>query len=113
MTPMNCSSLTLRCAVACALLLATFALAPAAEPPPNEDEHTRLVQEYMAKRAEWVALREREMPKIKAAKDKAQRRSLERKLDEDVQRLKAQSAEFSARVRAAEKAKRDRKSPAK
>lgn len=110
---MHFPSFPLRCALVGAMLLATAALARAAEPPPIEDEHTRLVQEYMAKRAEWVALREREMPKIKAAKDKAQRRALERKLDEDVQRLKAQSAELSARMRSAEKAKRDRKSPAK
>lgn len=92
----------------CAAALATAAFAQSAGSPSAEDEHTRLMQEYMAKRAEWVALRAQEYEKIKKAKDAKTKEALLKKLDADVQKLRGAAADLAARVKASNDAKKNK-----
>lgn len=91
----------------CGLVFATILLAQSSGAAGTEDESTRLMQEYMAKRAEWVALRAREMERAKHAKETKARSAILKKLDDDERVLRAASAELAARLKAALEAKKN------
>jgi hypothetical protein len=95
-------------AAGCAVALAAAMFAQSVGSPADEDEHTRLVQEYMAKRAAWVALRAQEYEKAKKAKDPKTKEAILRKLDADVQKLRNDAAELAARVKASGEAKKNK-----
>lgn len=92
------------------LLLAAVLCAPVA-PAQTEDPHTRLVQAYMARRAEWVALRAREQKRAKEAKDDQERKSILQKLAADERPLRAAAAELARQVRDSEKARQPEAPP--
>lgn len=92
----------------CAIALVTSSIALAAGASPAEDEHTRLMQEYMAKRAEWIALREREGEKIKQAKDEKAKQVILKKLDEDERVLRAAAADLATRLKASAESKKNK-----
>ncbi len=66
------------------------------------------MQQYMAKRAEWVALRAREMGLAKQTKETKARSAILKKLDEDERVLRAASAELAARLKASIEAKKNK-----
>lgn len=94
-----------------ALLIAAVSAVPAPAQTAKADnagveEHSRLVQAYMARRAEWVALREREQKRARDAKDDQERKRILRKLDDDEHALRAASATLARQVHEAEQARR-------
>ncbi|MFZ5493764.1 MAG: hypothetical protein ACOZE5_00320 [Verrucomicrobiota bacterium] len=93
----------LRLLVLC-LLSSVFCLPTFAQ---TQDESTRLMQEYMARRAEWVELRRAALDKVKAAKDDKERKQHRDKLAEDEKPVLARMAEAARAYQAVEKAKRD------
>lgn len=88
---------------------------PAAEVPSaaGTDETSRLMQEYMARRAEWVAVRKEALDKVKAAGSDAAKKQIKDKLANDEKPLRAKVDEAARAYRAAEKAKRDQNEQAK
>jgi len=77
----------------------------------TQDEHTRLMQEYMARRAEWVELRRAALDKVKAAKDDKEKKQHFDKLADDEKPLLAKMGEAGRAYQAAEKAKREQLAP--
>jgi hypothetical protein len=75
----------------------------------TEVEETRLVQEYLAKRAEWVALRARETEKAKRTKEEKARDQILKKLDADERVLRAAAADLAGRVREAQRRRNEGK----
>lgn len=92
-----------------AALALVFALAA---PPPllaqTQDEYTRVMQEYMARRAEWVALRRDALDQIKGAKDENEGQQRRAKLAEDEKPALARMGEAARAVQTAEQARRER-----
>lgn len=76
-----------------------------------QDESTRLMQEYMARRAEWVELRRVAFEKIKATNDDKEKKKHRDKLAEDEKPILAKVGEAARAYKAAEKAKRDQMAP--
>ena len=101
--------------ILCALLLSIVGLslsaqnqaAPVGEGGAVLDENTRLMQEYMARRAEWIELRRAALDKVKASKDDKEKKQHRDKLAEDEKSILARMAEAARAYQAAEKAKRD------
>lgn len=91
------------------LLTLTFTLTlPSLAFAQTQDETTRLMQEYMARRAEWVELRKVALDKVKTAKDDKEKQQHRDKLTEDEKPILAKVAEAARVYQAAEKAKRDK-----
>lgn len=89
------------------------AILPCRLPSQTQDESARLMQEYMARRAEWVALRRAALDDAKAAKDDKEKKQRLAKLAEDEKPVLARVAEAARAYQAAEKAKRDQLEAAK
>lgn len=87
---------------------------PAPTPlPAGMDENVRLMQEYMARRAEWLDVRRATLDKVKVAKnDKGKQQQLD-KLAEDEKPLLTKMGEAARAYQAAEKAKRDAQAASK
>jgi hypothetical protein len=66
------------------------------------------MQEYMAKRAEWVALRAREYEKVKGTDDAKLKKAILKKLDEDERVLRAAAADLASRLKASAEAKKNK-----
>lgn len=77
-------------------------------PPAVLDENTRLMQEYVARREEWVALRRAALAKVKEAKDGKEKKQHFEKLAEDEKPALARMGE-AARAYQAEKTKREQR----
>ena len=90
----------------CVLVLSTFLFAQLSaadsKTPATVDQ---LEQQYMAKRAEWVALRSVAMEKIREAKTEAEKRSIREKLTADEHVLRAASANLGRQLREAKQTK--------
>lgn len=71
------------------------------------DENTRLMQDYMARRAEWVAVRQKALDQVKDAKTPAEKKQHLDKLADDEKPLLAKMGEAARAYKAAEKTKRD------
>jgi hypothetical protein len=78
-----------------------------AAPSATLDENTRLMQEYMARRAEWIELRRAALDKVKAAKDEKEKKQHRDKLAEEEKPILAKVNEAARAYRDAEKAKHD------
>lgn len=80
--------------------------------PPAIDEHTRLVQQYMAERAKLVEARAASKTKIKDAKARNDKTSL-KKAEQDVRQLEtdfaAKNADLVRQIRAENDAKKPKR----
>lgn len=94
-----------------ALAQSTAGNSAAAASNAGVDEHARLMQAYMAKRAEWVALRDMERKRANATKDTGRRQAILLQLDEDERILRLEAAELARQLKAAAKKKQDDSKP--
>lgn len=85
--------------------------APVAGNNVGVDEHSRIMQAYMAKRAEWIELREVERKRANAAKDVTQRQNILRQLDEVERVLRSEAADLARQLKASAKKKQDDAKP--
>jgi hypothetical protein len=74
-----------------------------------EDERSRLMQEYMARRAEWVEVRKHALDRVKAAQTEAEKKELRAKLEQDEKPLLDKMTEAGRAYAAAEKAHREKR----
>ncbi len=75
------------------------------------DERAMLMQAYMAKRAEWVELREGERKRADAAKNAAQRNAILGQLDQAERALRAEAADLAKRLKDSTKGKLEAAKP--
>jgi len=79
----------------------------------GQDERTRLMQEYMARRAEWIELRRATLDKIKASKDDSEKKRHIEKLAEDEKPILARINVAASAYRDVEKARHDQSAASK
>ncbi len=98
-------------------LLGMIAVSPPAlaqsAPAAGLDENTRLMQEYMARRAEWLNARRATLDKVKVAKNDKEKKQQLDQLAEDEKPLLAKMGDAARAYQAAEKAKRDSQAASK
>lgn len=78
-----------------------------------QDERARLMQEYMARRAEWVELRRAALEKTKGAKDDKEKKQHRDKLADEERPVLERMAEAARAYQAFEKADRARREEGK
>lgn len=75
-----------------------------------QDETTRLMQEYMSRRTEWIELRQAALNRIKNVKDPAEKKQQLDKLAQDEKPALDRLSAAAQAYKAAQKAKRDQQS---
>lgn len=73
--------------------------------PAGINESDRLMQEYMARRAEWLELRRVALDDAKKAKNDTEKKNILKKLADDEKALKAATKDLAKQLRDAEKAR--------
>jgi hypothetical protein len=94
--------------LALALALPGFAQERKPQPlnlPAGTKESDRLMQEYMARRAEWLELRRVALEDAKKAKNENEKKNILKKLADDEKALKAATKELAKQLHDAEKAR--------